>query len=64
MLRKLFGFFGEKPVRLAFQANAVRVSPRQFGRLDGLYKEVLKTLDAPKEYPLFVSQTPIVNAGA
>ncbi|MEJ2503847.1 MAG: hypothetical protein P8177_11150 [Gemmatimonadota bacterium] len=30
VLRKLFGFFGEKPVRLAFQANAVRVGPRQF----------------------------------
>ena len=25
VLRKLFGFFGEKPIRLAFQANAVRV---------------------------------------
>jgi Zn-dependent protease with chaperone function len=64
VLKKLFGFFGEKPVRLAFQANAVRVSPKQFPRLQGLYEEVLKTLDSPKHYPLFVSQTPIVNAGA
>ena len=29
VLRKLFGYFGEKPIRLAFQANAVRVSPNQ-----------------------------------
>jgi Zn-dependent protease with chaperone function len=64
VLKKLFGFFGEKPVRLAFQANAVRVSSRQFPRLQGLYEEVLKTLDSPEHYPLFVSQTPIVNAGA
>jgi len=64
VLRKLFGFFGEKPVRLAFQANAVRVSPNQFGRVHGLYQDVLKTLDAPADYPLYVSQTPIVNAGA
>ena len=64
VLRKMFGFFGEKPIRLAFQANAVRVSPNQFGRVHGLYKEVLKTLDAPREYPLYISQTPIVNAGA
>ena len=64
VLRKLFGFFGEKPIRLAFQANAVRVSERQFGHIHGLYREVLKTLDAPKDYPLFVSQTPLVNAGA
>jgi Zn-dependent protease with chaperone function len=64
VLRKLFGFFGEKPVRLAFQANAVRVGPNQFPRVHALYLDVLKTLDAPHEYPLYVSQTPIVNAGA
>jgi len=64
VLRKLFGYFGEKPIRLAFQANAVRVSERQFGRVHGLYREVLKTLDAPEDFPLFVSQTPLVNAGA
>jgi Zn-dependent protease with chaperone function len=64
VLRKLFGFFGEKPIRLAFQANAVRVSANQFGRVHGLYQEVLKTMDCPEEYPLYVSQTPIVNAGA
>lgn len=64
VLRKLFGYFGEKPIRLAFQANAVRVSERQFGRVHELYREVLKTLDAPEDFPLFVSQTPLVNAGA
>jgi Zn-dependent protease with chaperone function len=64
VLRKLFGFFGEKPIRLAFQANAVRVSPDQFPRIHGLYKDVLKTLDVETEYGLYVSQTPIVNAGA
>ena len=64
VLRKLFGFFGEKPIRLAFLANSVRVSDRQFPRVKRLYEDVLQTLDAPEEYPLFVSQTPIVNAGA
>src|SRR5262245_9952546 len=64
ILRKLFGFFGEKPIRLAFQANAVRVTANQFPRVNALYEQSLKTLDAPKRYPLFVSQTPIVNAGA
>jgi Zn-dependent protease with chaperone function len=28
------------------------------------YVEVLATLDAPEHYPLFISQTPMVNAGA
>jgi Zn-dependent protease with chaperone function len=64
VLRKLFGFFGEKPIRLAFQANAVRVSPNQFGRVHELYQEVSRTLDAPMTHAVFVSQTPIVNAGA
>jgi Zn-dependent protease with chaperone function len=64
VLRKLFGMFGEKPVRLAFQANAVRVSPNQFGRVHRLYEEVARTMDAPMKYDVFVSQTPMVNAGA
>jgi len=64
VLRKLFGFFGEKPVRLAFQANAVRVSSNQFPRVHSLYEEVKKTLDSPGDYPMYISQTPIVNAGA
>ena len=64
VLRKLFGIFGEKPVRLAFQANAVRVSPNQFGRVHGLYEDVARTMDAPMKYDVYVSQTPMVNAGA
>jgi len=64
ILRKLFGFFGEKPIRLAFQANAVRVSPNQFGRVHALYEEVRRTLDVTGDYDVYVSQTPIVNAGA
>ncbi len=63
VLRKLFGFFGERPIRLAFQANAVRVSDKQFPRVQKLYDEVLRVMDS-EPYPLFVSQTPIVNAGA
>ena len=64
VLRRLFGFFGEKPIRLAFQANAVKVGPDQFPKIHGLYRDVLKRLDVEEEYDLFVSQTPIVNAGA
>jgi Zn-dependent protease with chaperone function len=64
VLKKLFGFFGEKPIRLAFQANAVLVGPEQFARVHRIYEEVIHTLDAPEHYPLYVSQTPLVNAGA
>jgi Zn-dependent protease with chaperone function len=64
VLRTVFGFFGEKPIRLAFQANAVRVSEKQFPAIHAIYLDVLATMDAPEHYPLFVSQTPMVNAGA
>ncbi len=64
VLRTIFGFFGEKPIRLAFQANAVRCSPTQFPRVHRLYQQAAQALDAPQEYPILVSQTPIVNAGA
>ena len=64
VLKKLFGAFGEKPVRLAFQANAVRVGEKQFPLVHRRWLEVLETMDAPGSYELFVSQTPIVNAGA
>lgn len=64
VLRKVFGLFGERPIRLAFQANAVRVSERQFPEVHRLYTDVLETLDSPERYPLFISQTPVVNAGA
>ncbi|NIP81055.1 MAG: Zn-dependent protease with chaperone function, partial [Gemmatimonadetes bacterium] len=40
------------------------VGPRQFPDLHARYQHVLETLDAEEHYPLFISQTPIVNAGA
>lgn len=64
VLKVLFGIFGEKPIRLAFQANSVKVGPNQFPRVWELYKEVLVTMDLDEEYDLFITQTPIVNAGA
>jgi Zn-dependent protease with chaperone function len=63
VLKTLFGVFGEKPIRLAFQANAVKVGPKQFPDIHEQYQEVLRVLDAPA-YDLFISQTPLVNAGA
>ena len=64
VLRKIFGFVPERFFRLAFQASSVKVSKNQFPKVYEIYKECLKTLDVEREYPLFISQTPIVNAGA
>ncbi len=64
LVRKLYGFFGERGVRLFFQANAVRVGPTQFPRLHTAFTDVCATLDWQPRPELFVTQTPFVNAGA
>jgi len=63
-VRKIVGFLGERGIRLLFQANAVRVGPTQFPVLHTLLTEVCTTFDWPNQPELFVSQTPLVNAGA
>lgn len=63
-LRKVFGMFGERALRLAFQANAVRVGPEQYGWIHERHLRVCRTLDVDPPPELFVSQTPVVNAGA
>ncbi|HEY6853857.1 MAG TPA: M48 family metallopeptidase [Gemmatimonadales bacterium] len=64
VVKKVYAFFGERGVRLLFQADAVRVGATQFPRLNQLYTDVVTTMDWPKRPDLFVSQTPFVNAGA
>lgn len=64
VVKRIFGFFGERGIRLLFQANSVRVGPKQFPELHGLMTEVTTTMDWPKQPELYVTQTPIVNAGA
>ncbi len=63
-VKKIVGFLTESGIRLMFQANAVRVGSNQFPKLHSLMLEVQDTLDWKQEVPLFVSQTPLVNAGA
>ncbi len=64
VVRRVMGFLGERGVRQLFLANAVRVGPQQRPGLNGLYTEVLETLDAPERWDLYVSQTPLANAMA
>ena len=64
VIRKIYGFFGERGVRLLFQANAVRVGPKQFPRVHRAFEDACATLDWETHPDLFISQTPLVNAGA
>jgi Zn-dependent protease with chaperone function len=64
IVRKIVGLFGERGLRLFFQANAIRVTRGQYGWVHDLHLRVLDTLDLGWEPELYISQTPLVNAGA
>ncbi len=62
-LKKLFGAFSERSLRLLFLANAVKVGPVQFARINAMVDESCAVLDM-KRPDVFIAQNPIVNAGA
>jgi Zn-dependent protease with chaperone function len=65
VVRKIVAVLGgERGIRLLFQGNAVRTGPAQFPLAYHLSVEIAATFDWPTVPELFVSQTPIFNAGA
>lgn len=64
LLRRVFGLFTERALRLITEGSAVEVGPDQFPRVHALYGEVLDTLDAPERWTLYLAQSPVVAAGA
>ena len=63
LLRKVVGTFGEKNIRMSYQAEAVKVGPTQYPDVHELLLQVCKVLDTDVP-PLYISQTPYANAGA
>jgi len=65
VVRKIVSILGgERGIRLLFQGNAVRTGVKQFPRAHSLMVEVAATFDWPTVPELYVSQTPVFNAGA
>ena len=68
VVRRIAGTFGERGVRNLFLGDAVLIGPTQRPQLFAMYQEVLQAMDWPPlgraQPQLFVTQTPIVNAGA
>ncbi len=62
VLKKLFAIVGEKSLRMYHDANAIRVSSRQFGRLHERFLECCEILDAQEVPDLYVAQFPLLNA--
>lgn len=63
-LRKFMGAIGERRLRFLYLASAVRVNENQFKDLYRSYRECCEILDVQRIPELYVSQSPIVNAGA
>ncbi|MFI5236287.1 MAG: M48 family metallopeptidase, partial [Gemmatimonadales bacterium] len=65
VIKKVIGILGgQRGMQLLFQGNAVRVGPTQFPRLWQMHVEMCATFDWPRVPELYVTQTPIFNAGA
>ena len=63
-VRALFGTISDRSLRLIYLGSAVRVNRRQFRHIHELYLDACRTLDVGEPPELFISQTPLVNAGA
>ncbi len=64
MIRFFIGATSEKSLKLFFLAGSVRVTERQFPRVHTLLEEACTVLDAPEKPDIFVTQNPMMNAGA
>ncbi len=65
VVRKLIALLGgERGIRLLFQGNAIRAGATQFPTLYATHVEVATTFDWPTVPEIYVSQTPVFNAGA
>jgi Zn-dependent protease with chaperone function len=60
----LGGGMAERSLYLMFLASSVKVSEQQFKNVWRLHREVCETFDVDRVPPLFVSNSPFINAGA
>jgi Zn-dependent protease with chaperone function len=64
VVRKLIEFGYERALRQAYLGASVKIGPDQLPDVWRTYEQVLKTLDMPEVYDLYVTQMPFANAGA
>ncbi len=63
VLRKAIGMFGERNIRMSYQAEAVKVGSSQYPDIHEQLLRVCDVLDTDVP-PLYISQTHLANAGA
>jgi Zn-dependent protease with chaperone function len=63
LLAKSFSeYIYERPQKILLMGNDIKVGPRQYSTLYGIYRECVRDLDMTPEPSLYVSQNPMVNA--
>lgn len=63
LLAKSFSeYLYERPQQILLMGNDLKVGPRQYATLYGIYRQCLRDLDMFPEPNLYVSQNPLVNA--
>ena len=62
VLRKLFGMFDERALRLRHLGSSIRVDHRQFAKVHAVYADAAATLDLAELPELYVSRDPDLGA--
>lgn len=57
-------YFFERPQQVFLLGNSIKVGPRQYSTLYGIFRECLRDLDLSSEPTLYVSQNPVANSYA
>ena len=52
----------ERPQQIYLMGNSIKVGPRQYSTLYGIFRECLRDLDITTEPTIYVDQTPVVNS--
>ena len=63
LLKRIVGMFGEKNIATIYTGAAVKVGPKQYQSIHESLLRVCEVLDTDVP-PLYISQTPLANAGA
>lgn len=62
--RSFVEYFYERPQQVFLLGNSIKVGPRQYSTLYGIFRECLQALDVAVETTLYVSQNPLANSYA
>ena len=64
VVKFFLGATGDRAIRLIFLGGAVRVGERQFPKINALADEACRVLDLSDRPEVYITQNPVLNAGA